>query len=77
MVAVVFYGQRTKQRVQTGRADAGDRERYRLPTVLSQEEAAQLIYAAPTPFYRTILMTLYGTGARRTELTRLKSQRYR
>jgi integrase/recombinase XerD len=48
------------------------KKRYRLPTVLSQEEVAQLIDAAPTPFYRTILMTLYGTGARRTELTRLK-----
>jgi hypothetical protein len=47
------------------------KKRYRLPTVLSPEEVAQLIDAAPTPFYRTILMTLYGTGARRTELTRL------
>ena len=48
------------------------KKRYRLPIVLSQEEVAQLIDAAPTPFYRTILMTLYGTGVRRTELTRLK-----
>jgi len=48
------------------------KKRYRLPTVLSQEEVAQLIDAAPTPFYHTILMTLYGTGVRRTELTRLK-----
>jgi integrase len=37
-----------------------------------QEEGAQLIDTAPTPSYRTILMTLYGTGVRRTELTRLK-----
>jgi len=48
------------------------KKRYRLPTILSQEEVAQLIDAAPTPFYHTILMTLYGTGVRRTELTRLK-----
>jgi integrase len=48
------------------------KKRYRLPTILSQEEVTQLIDAAPTPFYRTILMTLYGTGVRRTELTRLK-----
>jgi integrase/recombinase XerD len=48
------------------------KKRYRLPTILSQEEVAQFIEAAPTPFYRTILMTLYGTGVRRTELTRLK-----
>src|SRR5262250_1005729 len=43
-----------------------------LPTILSQEEVAQLIDAAPTPFYRTILMTLYATGIRNAELTRLK-----
>jgi hypothetical protein len=28
------------------------KKRYRLPTILSQEEVAQLIEAAPTPFYR-------------------------
>ena len=44
----------------------------RLPTVLSQEEVARLINAAPTPFYRILLMTLYATGARRNELARLK-----
>src|SRR5262252_8665546 len=48
------------------------KKRYRLPTILSQEEVAQLIDAAPTPFYRNILMTLYSTGVRRAELTRLK-----
>jgi integrase/recombinase XerD len=48
------------------------RSSYRLPTILSREEVAQLIEAAPTPFYRTVLMTLYGTGVRRTELTRLQ-----
>ena len=50
------------------------KKRYRLPTILSQEEVTQLIDAAPTSFYRTILMTLYGTGVRRTELTRLEVQ---
>jgi integrase len=45
---------------------------HRLPTILSQEEVAQLIDAAPTAFYRTILMTLYATGVRNAELTRLK-----
>ena len=44
----------------------------RLPTVLSQEEVARLIDSAPTPFYRTIVMALYGTGARRAELARLQ-----
>jgi site-specific recombinase XerD len=45
---------------------------HRLPTILSQEEVAQLIDAACTPFHRTILMTLYATGVRNEELTRLK-----
>jgi len=44
----------------------------RLPTVLSQEEVAQLINAAPNPFYRILLMTLYATGARRAEVARLQ-----
>jgi site-specific recombinase XerD len=44
----------------------------RLPTVLGQEEVAQLIDAGPTPFYRILLMTLYATGARRAELARLQ-----
>jgi integrase/recombinase XerD len=45
---------------------------HRLPTILSPEEVAQLIDAAPTPYYRIILMTLYATGVRNAELTRLK-----
>ena len=45
---------------------------FHLPTILSQEEVAQLIDAAVTPYHRTLLMTLYATGARRAELTHLK-----
>jgi len=48
------------------------KKRHRLPTILSQEEVWQLIDAAPTAFYRTVLMTLYATGVRNAELTRLK-----
>ena len=43
-----------------------------LPTILGQEEVAQLIDAALTPYHRTLLMTLYATGVRRAELTHLK-----
>jgi integrase/recombinase XerD len=43
-----------------------------LPAILSQEEVARLIQAAGTSFHRTLLMTLYATGARNAELTRLK-----
>jgi integrase/recombinase XerD len=43
-----------------------------LPQVLSREEVARLINAAEFPFHRILLMTLYGTGARRAEVTHLK-----
>lgn len=45
---------------------------HRLPTILSQEEVAQLIDAGRTPCERILLMTLYATGVRRSELTHLK-----
>jgi integrase/recombinase XerD len=48
------------------------KKNHRLPTILSQEEVARLIDAAGTPFYRTLLITLYATGLRCAELTRLK-----
>jgi integrase/recombinase XerD len=44
----------------------------RLPTILSREEVAQLLHAARTPGERILLMTLYATGARNSELTHLK-----
>jgi site-specific recombinase XerD len=43
-----------------------------LPEILSPEEVARLIDAAELPFYRILLMTLYGTGARRAEVAHLK-----
>lgn len=45
-----------------------------LPNILSPEEVGRLIDAAQLPFYRTIVMTLYGTGVRRSELTQLRIQ---
>ena len=44
----------------------------RLPTVLSLEEVARLIDAAGNLMQRALLMTLYGTGMRRTEVSMLK-----
>jgi len=43
-----------------------------LPKVLSKGEVARLIDSAILPFHRVILMTLYGTGVRRSELVRLR-----
>ena len=48
------------------------KKNHRLPTILSQEEVARLIDAAGTTFHRTLLITLYATGLRCAELTRLK-----
>ena len=46
----------------------------RLPTVLSQEEVAQLIASASNLLDYAMLTTLYATGVRRTELIRLKTE---
>ena len=40
--------------------------------ILSEEEVARLIESACSSYHRVILMTLYGTGLRREELSRLK-----
>ena len=44
----------------------------RLPNILSPQQVARLINAADSTFHRMIVMTLYATGVRRLELTRLK-----
>jgi integrase/recombinase XerD len=44
----------------------------RLPTVLSPDEVRRLIAGAKNLYHRTMLMTLYGAGLRRSELLQLK-----
>jgi integrase/recombinase XerD len=46
--------------------------RSKLPNILSREEVARLIEAGNGLFERTLLMVLYGTGMRRSEVVRLK-----
>jgi site-specific recombinase XerD len=48
------------------------REEERLPTVLSLDEVARLINASSNLFRRALLMTVYGTGMRRSEVVRLR-----
>ena len=48
--------------------------RRQIPIVLSPDEVARLIDAAPNLRYRTILMTLYSTGMRRSELCHLRPE---
>jgi len=44
----------------------------RLPTILSEDEVQRLIESARNLYHRTLLMTLYSTGIRRAEVTRLQ-----
>jgi integrase len=44
----------------------------KLPVVLSPEEVTRLIEAAPNLLYRTLLIVLYATGLRRSEVAHLK-----
>jgi integrase len=44
----------------------------RWPVILSQEDVQRMIDAATCLLHRTLLMTLYSTGMRRAEVTRLK-----
>ena len=48
------------------------RQRLRLPVVLSPDEVQRLIAGAKNLYHRTLLLTLYGAGLRRSELCRLK-----
>ncbi|HVZ83031.1 MAG TPA: tyrosine-type recombinase/integrase [Terracidiphilus sp.] len=48
--------------------------KYEIPIILSAEEVARLIDAAPNLRYRTILMTLYSTGMRRAELCLMRPE---
>jgi site-specific recombinase XerD len=46
--------------------------RRRLPVVLSPEEVQRLIAGAKNLYHRTLLLTLYGAGLRRSEVAHLK-----
>lgn len=44
----------------------------RLPTILSPDEAIAVVNSASNLFHRAMLMTLYSTGIRRTEMCNVK-----
>jgi integrase/recombinase XerD len=72
VAALRFFFIKTLKRHQFREFLPYPKDRRRLPTVLSREEVSRLINAAGTLFRRTLLLTLYGTGMRRSELARLK-----
>ena len=72
VAALRFFFVRTLKRHQFREDLPYPKKQRRLPTVLSLQEVAQLINAAGNLMQRALLMTLYGTGMRRTEVSRLK-----
>ena len=48
------------------------KERHRLPVVLSPDEVQRLIAGAENLYHRTLRLTLYGAGLRRSEACQLK-----
>jgi len=73
LAALRFFFKKTLKRHDPEFDDIGLAKRpKKLPVVLSPEEVAQLIEAAPNIRHRTILLLLYATGLRRTEASRLK-----
>src|SRR5216110_2801570 len=71
LAALRFFYIKTLRRAWSLADTPYPRKTHSLPTILSQEEVAQLLHAACTPGERILLMTLYATGARRSELTHL------
>jgi integrase/recombinase XerD len=72
MAAVQFFFARTLKRPYLGEDFPYPKGPRRLPVILSQEEVTRLIDSASNLSHRAILMTLYSTGIRRSELVHLK-----
>jgi integrase/recombinase XerD len=72
LAALRFFYVKTLRRAWSVADTPYPKKTHRLPTVLSRQEVSQLIHAARTPCERILLMSLYATGARRSELTHLK-----
>jgi site-specific recombinase XerD len=72
VAALRFFFVRTLKRRDFREELPYPKDHRRLPTVLSLEEVARLIDAAGNLMQRALLMTLYGTGMRRTEVSMLK-----
>jgi integrase/recombinase XerD len=72
MAAIQFFFARTLKRPYRRDDFPYPKGPRRLPAVLSQQEVTRLIDAASNLSHRAILMILYSTGVRRSELVRLK-----
>ena len=72
VAALRFFFVRTLHRHEFRQFLPYPKVRKKLPKILSQEEVTRLIDASSSLFERTLLMVLYGTGMRRSEVARLK-----
>jgi site-specific recombinase XerD len=72
VAALRFFFVRTLRRHQFREFLPYPKVRRKLPNVLSREEVTRLIDASSSLFERTLLMVLYGTGMRRSEVAGLK-----
>ena len=72
LAALRFFYRKTLRRAWSIEDTPYPKKDHRLPQILSKQEVERLINAASTAFHRTLLMTLYATGARNAEVTRLK-----
>lgn len=72
MAAIQFFFARTLKRPYLRNDFPYPKSPERLPTVLSLEEVTRLIDCASNLSHRAMLMTLYSTGVRRSELVNLK-----
>jgi len=73
MSAVHFFFNKTLKRAYLRADFPYPKVPRRLPVILSQEEVTRLINSASNLSHRAMLMTLYSTGVRRSELVRLKT----
>lgn len=72
VAALRFFFGVTLDRPELGRYLTFVREPRRIPLVLSQDEVARLLEAAPGPKYKAALSAAYGAGLRVSEVVALK-----
>ena len=72
LAALRFFYTKTLKRAWNIAETPYPKKHHRIPAILSREEVAELIDVARTSYQRILLMMLYATGVRRTELARLK-----
>lgn len=72
VAAIRFFYVKTERKGWSVEDTPYPKKEIRLPLVLSVEEVSRLIDAADSLYHRTLLMTAYGTGARRAEIVNLQ-----